>query len=215
MSNNKTYLWTTCIWKNKENVYQYRTSKGKKPIRTIRVLMNMISPNCCYFCFQHLVWPPLAPSLPCLDFENFSLNFSSYRGESLTIPQQEQSLVRGEYVLDWIFLKLVFVSGWCPIHTLWIKVRCFCRSIYLLVCFLFQILVDHCCTVRSGIVIHQNEITNGANLWSYNRCNDLIYVADTGKKSVPYDKEVFGTIVTYACPNQVWHTTKPVMFRRL
>lgn len=110
------------------------------------------------------------------------------------------------YVLDWIFLKLVFVSGWCPIHTLWIKVRC--RPIHLLVCFLFQILVDHSCTVRSGIVIHQNEITNGANLWSYNRCNDLIHVADTGKRSVPYDIEVCGTIVTYACPNQVWHTTK-------
>lgn len=89
-------IWTTCSWKNKENVYQYRTSKGKNPIRTVGVLINMISPNCCYFCFQHLVWPPLAPSLPCLDFENFSLNFSSYPGESLTIPQQQQSQVSGE-----------------------------------------------------------------------------------------------------------------------
>lgn len=44
-------------------------------------------------------------------------------------------------MLDWIYFKLVFVSGWCPIHALWIKVRCW--PIHLLVCFLFQILVDH------------------------------------------------------------------------
>lgn len=111
-------IWTTCSWKNKENVYQYKTSKGKTPIRTVGVLINMISPNCCsYFCFAaSCVTTTIAPSLPCLDFENFSFHFSSYPGESLTIPQQEQSLVRGEIRVRLDFPQ-VGICLWMMSHT--------------------------------------------------------------------------------------------------